>query len=126
MVRRIGDLFRRRQSSQQAPGPAQTPDPVLRRNTMLERLIAGRTVQAVTPDATPASITFTDGSVMKVKTSAPLPADALMGKTVQQVRQGGLRLALQFEGGSTATIALAEETSSVLLRDAKGTFEYAD
>jgi hypothetical protein len=95
-------------------------------NRILERIIVGRTIQAVAPETTPASITFVDGSVMKIKTGAPLPAEAPTGKTVQKVRQAGLRLELEFTDHSRATISLAEETSSVLLRDGQGTFEYAD
>ncbi len=102
------------------------PDTPLPPNRMLERLIAGRTVQAVAQDTAPASVTFSDGSVMKIKTGAPLPAATLTGKTIKAVRQGGLRLELDFADGSQAALTLAEETSSVLLRDARGNFEYAD
>ena len=93
---------------------------------MLARIIAGRTVRAVAQDGTLASVTFADGSVMKIKSGAPAPVDALIGKTVQNVRQGGLCLELLFQDGSMAAVTLAEETSSVLLRDAQGAFEYAD
>ena len=133
MVNKIAHLFRRQRShSATTPGvgsgayPSRPPDAELPPNKMLERIIAGRTIQAVAQDTTPASITFADGSVMQIKTGAALPAEALIGKTVKKVRQGGLRLELQFQDDSKGAITLAEETSSVLLRDSKGTFEYAD
>jgi hypothetical protein len=146
MFSRIAALFRRHPVDRRHPagapstgGPAgagpsagagsnsgQPTGPALPPNQMLQRIIAGRTISAVAQDTAPASLTFADGSVMKIKTGAALPADALLGKTVQHVRQGGLSLQLQFQDGSAATLTLAEETSSVLLRDAKGAFEYAD
>ncbi len=125
LIRRIANFFRQQPAGAE-PGAGPPPDTELRPNTMLQRIIAGRTIRALAVNAAPASITFTDGSVMRVKTGAPLQAGTLIGKTIKSVRQGGLRLELQFEDGSTAQITLAEETSSVLLRDAKGTFEYAD
>ncbi len=128
MASRFGK-FIKRQKPQPPAAPveagAQSPGE-LPANSMLERIIAGRTIQAVAQESQPASVTFTDGSVMKIKTGAPLPSEAMTGKTVKQVRQGGLRLELLFTDDSQATIGLAEETSSVLLRDGKGTFEYAD
>jgi hypothetical protein len=134
MVRRFANLFRRQQPSHPAEppdagaaaNPSQMHDAGLPPNAQLEGNIAGRTIQAVAQETTPASVIFTDGAVMKVKTGAPLPADALIGKTVKKVRQGGLHLELQFQDDTRATITLAEEASSVLLRDGKGTFEYAD
>ncbi len=124
----IARLFGRRMagSSGEAGAAGESPDPALPRNSMLERIIAGRTIQAVAQDATPASVTFSDGSVMKIKAGAALPAADMAGKTVRKVRQGGTTLELRFDDGSAATIALAEQASSVLLRDRNGTFEYAD
>jgi hypothetical protein len=95
-------------------------------NEMLARIIKGRTIGSVTQEGSLASVQFADGSLMKIKTGAPAPVDTLEGKTVQSVRQGGLCLELLFQDKSAGTIALAEETSSVLLRDAEGKFEYAD
>jgi hypothetical protein len=134
MFARLTSLFGRRQpaSSERPSGarPASRPgppcDPELPLNPMLAHIIAGRTVRAVAQDGTLASVTFADGSVMKIKSGAPAPVDALIGKTVQNVRQGGLCLELLFQDDSMAAVTLAEETSSVLLRDAQGAFEYAD
>jgi hypothetical protein len=134
MFARITSRFGRRRTSDsaQAPGaqPAPNPGPPCEQelpfNPMLARIIAGRTVQAVAQDGALASVTFADGSLMKIKTGRPAPAAALTGKTVQNVRQGGLCLELLFQDNSVATVTLAEETSSVLLRDAQGKFEYAD
>jgi hypothetical protein len=96
-------------------------------NRKLTPIIAGRTVQSVAQDAGMLTLTFADGSVMHIKTGGPAPApDALAGHTVQTVQQGGTELDLNFTDKSTARVQLAEATSSVLLRDKDGNFEYAD
>jgi len=46
--------------------------------------------------------------------------------TTKAVRQQGTTLDLDFEGGGTLQIPLAEETSSVMVRDKSGVMEYAD
>ncbi len=96
-------------------------------NRKLTPLIAGRTVQSVAQDAGALNLTFADGSVMHIKTGGPAPApDALAGHTVKAVQQAGTTMDLNFTDNSTGRIRLAEATSSVLLRDKDGNFEYAD
>ncbi|HEX9116307.1 MAG TPA: hypothetical protein VGA61_09585 [Anaerolineae bacterium] len=95
-------------------------------NAMLAKIIAGRAIQSVTQEDARATVTFSDGSVMKIKTGAPVPVEALTGKTVKDVGQDGVCLDLLFQDGAKARIILAEQASSVLLRDGQGTFEYAD
>ena len=134
MFARLTRLFRRKprphegqqSSARPASGPCPPCGPQPPLNPMLARIIAGRTVRTVTQDGPHANLTFADGSLMKIKTGAPAPVDALIGKTVQEVRQAELCLELLFDDGSVAAITLAEETSSVMLRDAQGTFEYSD
>ncbi len=95
------------------------------RNQKLTPLLAGRTIQSASQSDNVLTVTFTDGSTMKIKTGAPGPAGSLPGHTVKAVRQTGTVMNLDLDG-STATIRLAEATSSVMLRDAKGVMEYAD
>lgn len=109
-----------------APGQAAPCPPDLPANDMLAHIISGRTIRTVSQDGGVAAVTFADGSVMKIKTGASAPVDALVGKTVQQVRQGGVCLDLIFQDSATARVILAEQASSVLLRDGEGKFEYAD
>ena len=52
--------------------------------------------------------------------------DSIAGRTVKSVRQKANEFDLGFTDGTTAAITLAEETSSVMLRDHKGALEYAD
>ncbi len=95
-------------------------------NEKLTPLLAGRTIKSASQSDNLLVVTFGDGSTMKVKTGGPAPAATLQGHTVQMVRQGGAVIELDFTDKSTAQIKLAEATSSVMLRDAKGKFEYAD
>ena len=62
---------------------------------------------------------------MTVQTAGSSNSAATGGK-VKTVRQQGTTLDLDFEGGGTLAIPLAEETSSVMVRDKSGTMEYAD
>ncbi len=72
-------------------------------------------------------VTFADGSIMKIKTGGPGPAaDALIGHTVKMVHQADTTMDWNFTDNSTARVRLAEATSSVILRDKDGNFEYAD
>jgi hypothetical protein len=45
---------------------------------------------------------------------------------VRGVRQAGTAFTLDLEGGTSLAFETREPTSSVILRDAKGTLEYAD
>jgi hypothetical protein len=98
-------------------------------NQKLTPIIKGRKIESIEQADQLLSIHFADKSIMTIKTSAPAtPAaiDALKGHTVKSIRQKGATLTIDFADGSSAPIALAEATSSVMLRDGKGVMEYAD
>jgi len=95
-------------------------------NQQLTPILKGRTVNSAVQTDNLLVVTFTNGSTMKVKTGGPAPIAALQGHTVKLVRQGGVVMELAFSDNSKAQIKLAEETSSVMVRNATGKFEYAD
>ncbi len=95
-------------------------------NQKLTPILAGRTVQSANQADNQLVVTFTNGSTMKIKTGGPAPIPALQGHTVKMVRQGGTSMELDFSDNSKAIIPLAAASSSVMLRDANGKFEYAD
>ena len=95
-------------------------------NQKLTKIIAGRTIAGTSQADGLFTITFADGSIMKIKTAPSITNSAATGGTVAKVQQQGTTLALVLEGGSTVTITTAEETSSVMLRDTAGKMEYAD
>ena len=94
-------------------------------NHKLAGLIQGRTITGTGNSGGALTISFDDGSKMTVQTSGSSNS-AATGGTVKAVRQQGTTLDLDFEGGGTLQIPLAEETSSVMVRDKSGTMEYAD
>lgn len=95
-------------------------------NQKLTKLIAGRTISGTSQADDVLTVTFDDGSTMKIKTAPTNANSAATGSKVVKVRQGGTDLAVDLEGGSTVTIQTAEATSSVMLRDKAGALEYAD
>ena len=95
-------------------------------NRKLTPVLAGRTVQSVSQENNMLWITFADGSVMKVKTSAGGSNEAITGRAVNRVRQAGNTMNIDFADGTSLAVALAEPTSSVMLRDKNGVMEYAD
>ncbi len=94
-------------------------------NHKLTGIIKGRTIQRTQNQGGALLISFTDGSSMKVKTGGNSNS-ASTGGTIAAVRQQDTTLDLDFVGGGTMEIALAEATSSVMLRDKDGLMEYAD
>ena len=94
-------------------------------NHKLTSLIQGRTIAATSNQNDAMTISFTDNSKMTVQTSGSSNS-ASTGGTVKAVRQAGTTLNLDMESGGTLEISLAEETSSVMVRDGSGTMEYAD
>jgi hypothetical protein len=65
---------------------------------------------------------------MRIHTPAAPPknaAPATLGR-VRAVRQSSETIAFDLDSGSTLQIPLAEATSCVMLRNAKGALEYAD
>jgi hypothetical protein len=100
----------------------------MHRNQKLTPIIKGRTIAQVGWDGATVMLHFHDGSVMRIHTPSPPPKNAppsTLGK-VRAVRQSTEAIAFDLESGSTLQIPLAEATSCVMLRDAKGALEYAD
>jgi hypothetical protein len=95
-------------------------------NQKLTPIIAGRVIKSIEQTDKSLSLSFADGSCMKIKTSAPATIDDLNGRTVKSIRQKGTAMTIIFDDDASASIALAEATSSVMLRDANGVMEYAD
>ena len=94
-------------------------------NHKLTGVLKGRTISGTSNEGGVLTILFDDGSKMTVQTAGSSHSAATGGR-VQAVRQAGTTLALDFEGGGTMEIPLAEETSSVMVRDKNGGMEYAD
>ena len=94
-------------------------------NHKLTSLLQGRTIAGTSNSNNVLTISFTDGSKMTVQTAGSSNS-ASTGGTIKAVRQQGTTLNLDMEGGGTLEIPLAEETSSVMVRDASGSMEYAD
>ena len=94
-------------------------------NHKLTALLQGRTIAGTSNQNDVLTLSFTDGSQMTVQTAGSSHS-ASTGGTIKAVRQAGTTLSLDLESGSTLEIQTAEETSSVLVRDAKGVMEYAD
>lgn len=100
----------------------------MRRNQKLTPVIKGRSIAQIAWEGATASLNFDDGSVMRIHTSAAPTANdssATLGK-VRAVRQSTEMIAFDLEDGSVIEFALAEATSCVMLRNAKGELEYAD
>ena len=98
------------------------------RNQKLTPIIRGRTIAQIGWDGPTAQLHFDDGSVLRIHTTAAPPRGApaaALGK-VRAVRQSLDTIAFDLEGATTAQFALADATSCVMLRDAKGALEYAD
>ena len=95
-------------------------------NQKLTKTIAGRTISGTAQADNVFTITFDDGSTMKVKVAASNTNTAVAGGKVAKARQADTTLILDLEGGGNVTIQTAEATSSVMLRDKAGKLEYAD
>jgi|SRR5665647_1302470 len=98
------------------------------RNQKLTPIIKGRTITQVSWDGPAALLHFDDGSTLRIHALAA-PAKgappAAVGK-IKAVRQSLELIAFDLDSGPTLTIPLAEATSCVMLRDAKGSLQYAD
>jgi hypothetical protein len=98
------------------------------RNQKLTRVIKGRTITALTWDGAAALMHFNDGSMLRIHAPSAPPNSAppvTLGR-VRAVRQSLETIAFDLEDGGTIDVPLAESTSSVMLRNAKGALEYAD
>jgi hypothetical protein len=98
------------------------------RNQKLTPIIKGRTIAQIGWDGSAVQLHFDNGSVLRIHTTAAPPAGAppaTLGKVIA-VRQSLDAIAFDLDGPSSLQFALAEPTSCVMLRDAKGALEYAD
>ena len=98
------------------------------RNQKLTPIIKGRTITRLNWDGPTVLLHFDDGAALRIHTS-PAPSvnapPSTVGK-VKAVRQSADSIAFDLESGSTLMISLAESSSCVMLRDAKGVLVYAD
>lgn len=94
-------------------------------NHKLTDVLKGRKITSTSNSGGVMTIGFDNGSTMTVQTGNTGSNSASSG-TIEKVQQGGKELVLVMDGGSTMTIPLAEETSSVMVRDKDNTMEYAD
>ncbi len=94
-------------------------------NHKLTKIIAGRTLSATANSGGKMTLTFTDNSIMTVKTAGSSNS-GVSGQTIKAVRQQDTTLSLDFENGTSLDIQTAEATSSVMVRDKNHVMEYAD
>jgi hypothetical protein len=92
------------------------------RNQKLTKVIAGRTIKAVTTEPGSVLVLFDDESSMKIKT-ADAPAMS-PGSRVKSVHEAKAEFKIEFEDGSSATLWLADPGSSVAVRDKNNAVEY--
>jgi hypothetical protein len=92
------------------------------RNQKLTKVIAGRTLKALTAEPGVVLILFDDDSRMKIRTAAP--AAVSPGGKVKSVQEDEAELNIAFEDGSTATFRLEDPGSSVAVRDKNDAVEY--
>jgi hypothetical protein len=98
------------------------------RNQKLTPIIKGRTIAQIGWDGPTALLTFDDGSTLRIHTAGAPRGDAPAAKLgrVRAVRQSNDSIAFDLDDDSSVQFSLAEATSCVMLRDAKGTLQYAD
>jgi len=94
----------------------------MRRNQKLTKVIAGRTLKAVTTEPGSVLVLFDDESSMKIKTTGPAKIPA--GGKVKSVHEAKAEFKIEFEDGSSATLCLANPGSSVAVRDKNNAVEY--
>jgi len=92
------------------------------RNQKLTKVIAGRTVKAVTPAPGGVLVLFDDESSMKIKTASAAAVPA--GGKVRCVYETRDEFRIEVEDGSSATWQLADPGSSVAVRDKNDAVEY--
>jgi hypothetical protein len=94
------------------------------RNMKLEHVIAHKAIRSVEAADGTSTVIFDDGGRMTIQ--GAVRGDLPRNVAITEVWQHGTILRLGYADGTTADIALAAETSSVLLRDASGGFVYSD
>jgi hypothetical protein len=94
----------------------------MRRNQKLTKVIAGRTIMAVTIEPESVLILFDDQSSLKIKTTGA--AAVSPGSKVKSLYEAKAHFRIDFEDGSSATLSLADPGSSVAVRDRNNAVEY--
>jgi len=92
------------------------------KNQKLTKVIAGRTVTAITPKLGGILILFDDQSSMRIKTEST--AAVSPDGTVKSVYERKAEFKIEFEDGSSATLQLVNPGSSVAVRDKYNMVEY--
>ena len=92
------------------------------RNQKLTKVIAGRTIKAVTTEPGGVVVLFDDQSNMRIKTAGS--ATASPGGKVKSVHEAKAEFRIDFEDGPSATLSLANPGSSVAVRDKNNAVEY--
>jgi hypothetical protein len=92
------------------------------RNQKLTKVIAGRTIKAVTTEPGSVLVLFDDQSNMKITTAGP--ATIPPGAKVKSVHEAKADFKIEFEDGSSATFCLTDPGSSVAVRDKNNAVEY--
>jgi hypothetical protein len=92
------------------------------RNRKLTKVIAGRTIKAVTTEPGSVLVLFDDQSSMKIKTVSAAVVSS--GSKVKSVHETKAEFEIEFEDGSSATFILADPGSSVAVRDKNNVVEY--
>jgi coenzyme F420-reducing hydrogenase alpha subunit len=104
------------------PQQVERADRNMRRNQKLTKVIAGRTIMAVTTEPGGVLILFDNESKMKIKTAGP--ATIPSGGKVKSVHEAKAQFKIEFEDGSCVTFLLADPGSSVAVRDKNKAVEY--
>ena len=94
----------------------------MRRNQKLTKIIAGRTIKAVTSEPGTVLVLFDDQSRMKIKIAGPATIPP-SGK-VKSVHEAKAEFKIDFEDGSGAIFCIADPCSSVAVRDKSNAVEY--
>src|SRR5262249_38406837 len=92
------------------------------RNQKLTKVIAGRTIKAVTTEPGSVLVLFDDQSSMKIKTTGAVAVS--LGSKVKSVDEAKAELTIDFEDGSSAKFCLTAPGSSVAVRDKNNAVEY--
>ena len=92
------------------------------RNQKLTKVIAGRTIKAVTTEPESVLVLFDDQSSMKIKTVGP--ATIAPGGKVKFIHEAKTEFRIDFEDGSSAILSLADPGSSVAVREKNNVLEY--